>query len=163
MSKTIKLRVTSKAQNAILARLVDQYGSATAAAAAIGVSAATLRLWLNLKAAIPSDPVYIRKRAKLYARVIPRLEQLTGRQFPAFSIATTMLAEMRRPTALPTAFRSGSEIARCPLSTLWRFCRCRPASRATCAAGLPERLMAALMRRASLALSCSAWWIMPEL
>jgi hypothetical protein len=75
----IALRITSKARNEILMKLVDRFGSVKAAAKEIGVSNATLGGWINFKWQ-PSTHG-ISKRPKFFNRLIPKLEELTGENF----------------------------------------------------------------------------------
>lgn len=74
----VEVLIEAKCKNAILAKLVDQYGSIKDAAEEVGVSGATLSAWLNFKWS-PVRTHNLIKRTVFLQRIIPRLEELTGR------------------------------------------------------------------------------------
>jgi len=78
MSVKLEIRITARCQNAVLARLVDEFGSIKSAAAEVGVSTTTLSHWLYFKTQ-PFTAASIKKRRARYEKLIPRLERLTGR------------------------------------------------------------------------------------
>lgn len=74
MSKQIRLRIRSKAQNLALAKLVDRFGSIKKAARELRVNPVTFSAWLNLQGL----PGFLGKTSYDALVRIQQLEELTG-------------------------------------------------------------------------------------
>ena len=81
MSEQVEIRVTAKAQNAILARLVDEFGSQVALCKELGISTGTFSGWLNFRTTLKcrQGKGLGSLGAKRAASIIIKLEKLTGR------------------------------------------------------------------------------------
>ena len=73
----IDIRIKARAQNAILARWIDGYGTQALAAARSGMTGCTSSAWLNFRSH-PTDHA-MEKRRTQWKRIIPILEKETGR------------------------------------------------------------------------------------
>uniref|UniRef100_A0A6M3XIL0 Putative sigma-70 region domain containing protein n=1 Tax=viral metagenome TaxID=1070528 RepID=A0A6M3XIL0_9ZZZZ len=98
-SGAVEIRITAKAQNAILARLADECGSIKAAAWELGVTSTTFSNWMNFKTVLrPGGSGRGGMSCKRFKRAAIALEKKTGRNVrDIFPLSREEMAVINRP------------------------------------------------------------------